>query len=136
MELEHLDEQEQQDLENALFGFPETIEGAFRMYQECAAWSKRLDTRAKGLKKFLRNAMSTELDEVEQFDRKPERDKVEIAKEGVFRSAWVQGSTKYKDALEVIKEKLVPKTKHKEVDGIVEEFTTYGLRDKFTEVKE
>lgn len=133
---ERLSQDEQLQLENALFGFPETIEGAFRMYQACDAWSKRLAQRSKGLRKFLRDAIPSEIDNLPEDVSGADVEKVIVDKEGVSRAVWYQQSVKYKDALSDIKDELIPKTRHERADEIVDSYTTFTLRDKFTEIKD
>lgn len=125
MAAEHLSQEEQLQLENALFGFPESIEGAFLMYRACDSWAKRLDTRSKGLKKYLRDQIPVETDE---------EGRGQAVAEGIERKVWYQSSTSYSKALEEIKETLVPKTRWEQVDEIVEKHTGEpSLRDKFSE---
>lgn len=122
-EKERLQPEETESLEDALFGFPEDIPSAFRMYQECDRWSKRLADRAKGLKKFLTEKIPIPEDRWSDG-------KASEVNEGVVHKAWEQKSVAYKEALKQIKEELVPKTRWERVDEIVDENTKRGVRDK------
>ena len=98
------------------------------MYVTCDAWSKRLATRSKGLKKFLQDQIPVNVNE----DGKG----LEV-REGIQRKVWYQGSTAYSKALKEIKEELVPKTRWDQVDEIIAKHTSEPtLRDKFTESKD
>jgi hypothetical protein len=125
MSAEHLNEEEQLQLESALFGFPESIEVAYLMYVLCDSWSKRLDTRSKGLKKYLRDQIPVETNE---------EGRGEAVVEGVRRKVWYQESTAYSKALEEVKKVVVPKTRWEQVDEIVAKHTSNPtLRDKLSE---
>ena len=122
-EKERLRPEETRSLEDALFGFPEDIQSAFRMYQECDRLSKRLADRAKGLKKFLTEKIPIPGDAWENG-------KAYAVQEGVVHKAWQQNSVAYKEALKEIKDELVPKTRWDRVDQIIDEHTKKGVRDK------
>lgn len=111
------------------YQFPTNVPAAFDELETVKAQIDQLQTREKGLKKYLENSIPAE----ESVEGK----NMQVGeKDGIIRKVTYRPSVSYSKALAEIKEQLVPKTKHGQADEIVEQHTKLSASNRFERMKD